>query len=354
MNKLPKLYVLSIYISLLFFLYSCILGINKPKWDVPPIAMPTRMVNHADFSIQEKWRYSDKLIQYRDNSVFIAIDGLLIFVDFDLDELTRRMVALSGDTGSIIWETEPLAYPEEFLVSDREKIYLALSKKIIAYDIATGKVLWETEENLPDRTQYRMIAEGNSLILYSAEDINEDATKKTIRTFNTQNGVLENIVEETTLKDASFILKTNDFEYWTNRSAVWLVNRETNQQQWSIPINEALQYEPLLINNTFIFASGIFSDVFALDNLTGRQVWKYNNKIVSNMSLDSNTIYAIREDASIVAIDAFSGEEIEQINMKPNYTENQGSRSLPYLITTNSDMIFVYFGDSQEIIAFSK
>lgn len=354
MNKFAKLHILLIYLCLLFFVFSCISTINESDWYTPPTAMPNRIISHTDFPIQEKWRRDDVSIQYRDNSVFLAVDELLIFVDFDFDELSRRMVALSVNTGTMIWETDPLAYPEEYLVSDSEKIYLALSNKIIAYDITTGKVLWQTEEDLPDRTQYRMRVEGNILIVYSIEDINEGSTKKLIRTFNTQNGALENVIEESALKGSSLILKTDEFEYWTDRSTVWLINRETNQQQWSIPINEAMQYEPILFDNIFIFASGIFSDLFALDNLNGTQIWKYNNKIVSNLTLDGNAIYVILEDASIVSIDAFTGEKLGSINIGPQYTENYGSRSLPFLIAATNDMIFVYYGDSREIIAFAK
>lgn len=353
MTKIPKFGLFTVSLIFLLFLCSCVLEANNIPLDVFPTAIPSRSIEYAQFSLQERWRDFEVLIPYRDNSIFLATENLLIIFDCETDGLTCRMRVLSADTGSLNWETQPLPYSEQYIIVDNERVYLALSTKIIAYDVTTGEVLWETEEKLPYHTQYIMRITENNLIVYSDEEIDESATKKIIRIYNTQNGKLEDSIEEVIPLNVSFVTKTDFSEYWTDRSSIWMLNSQTNQQQWHTLIEGALQYEPLLLNNIFVFASGIFSDIVALDNLNGKQIWKYDKKTVSNLSINSNVIYAVREDAAIVAIDIFTGEEIGYVNMKPEFTEDK-MRSLPFLIAVNNDMIFVYYGDSQELIAFSK
>jgi outer membrane protein assembly factor BamB len=192
------------------------------------------------------------------------------------------------------------------------------------------------------------------LLVYSEEDISSDGyEEQVVRKYDSRNGVLMGTDRiDIPQKDSSLLFKTSGSDYWADTKSLWAVN-QTHQEQWRIEIDDQVQYNPLLIDSKLIFASGIFSDVVCVDNASGYQIWKYQEKIVSDLAAWQGIVYVISTDAAIVGIDASTGKEIGHINVEPRVTETS-SRSNAYLITISEGMLFVYYGDSQELIAFSK
>jgi outer membrane protein assembly factor BamB len=222
------------------------------------------------------------------------------------------------------------------------------------YDLSTGEVLWE-DALLGGRTTYQVFPIGETLLVYSEEDVSSEGyEEQVIRKYDSHSGFLRGIdrinIPE---KNSSLLLKTPDFDYWTDGKSLWSINNEASQEQWKIKIDNQVEYDPLLIDSKLIFASGIFSDVICVDDTSGRQIWNYRDKIVSDLTTKQGIIYAIRTDAAIVGMDSKTGKEVGYIGIEPRLTETS-SRSHAYLISVTEDMLFVYYGDSQELIALSK
>jgi outer membrane protein assembly factor BamB len=281
-------------------------------------------------------------------------DNQLLFVSFEEAGNTRRLKALNAKTGTVLWETEPLPFYANSLAIDAQRVYLALSSKIIVYNLSTGEVLWE-DALLGGRTAYWVYPMGDALLIYSEEDVSSQGDEEQIiRKYDTQSGLLMSVdrigIDQ---KYSSLLLKTLTYDYWTDTEMLWAINNETKEEQWKVAIDNPVQYQPLLVDTKLIFASGIFSDLIGIDNISGRQIWKYETEIVSDLTAKSGTVYAIRKDAEIVAIDSSTGKEVGHIGIEPRVTETS-TRSNAYLIAVSEDMLFVYYGDSQELIAFSR
>ncbi|MEK6751538.1 MAG: PQQ-binding-like beta-propeller repeat protein, partial [Chloroflexota bacterium] len=344
----------NIYLMILIILSSGCLPVESTSEYMAPVSMVSRSVVSVNLSLHEKWRISNLFIPHRDTSTIYSNGDFLFYVAHDNNGRTSWLSVIDTTSGSMLWKSDSLPFSENSLAVDERRLFLALSAKILAYDLFTGDVLWETQERLPDRTQYKMYAKDDHLIVYSAEDSAPENTMQIVRVYDSRSGILESIKSETISQDASYLLKTNTNDYWTDRTAIWSIDNQTKQQKWSMLIDGPVQYQPLLIGNKLVFASGIFSDVTAIDNDTGNQVWKYSERIISNLTMESGIIYAIREDAAVVAINLFTGEELGYITVTPGFTEESGSRVKSYLVAAANGMVFAYYGDSQELIAFSK
>lgn len=324
--------------------------------EFPTTSLPIspRTVTDVNLPFHEQWRRSNLLIFNAESDRLHVYGNQLFFVSYEDDGMTRRLEALNANTGVLLWKTEPLAFTVDSLAADEKILYLALDRKILTYDLLTGEVLWE-DALLGGRTTYWVYPLDNKVLVYSEEDVSLDGeAEQVVRTYDSQSGLL--IATDRTIinqKNSSLLLKTPTYDYWTDGEMLWAINTEAKHEQWKVAIDNRVEYQPLLVDSKLIFASGIFSDVIGIDNISGDQIWKYKDKIVSDLTAISGTVYAIRTDAAIVGIDSATGEEVGYIGVEPRATETS-SRSNAYLIAVSEDMLFVYYGDSQELIAFSK
>lgn len=342
-----------VFVVCLIQLVACFPQRNK-DFNVQSPQISTRTVTDVNLPFHEQWRRSNLLLFNTEADRLYVYGNQLFFVSYEDGGTTSRLEALNAKTGTLLWKTEPLPYLTNSLAIDGQRLYLALSSKIIVYDLSTGKVLWE-DALLGGRTTYRVYPMGETLLVYSEEDISPDGyEEQVVRKYNSQNGFLRSVDRiNISQKNSSLLLKTPDFDYWTDIKSLWSINKKVNQEQWKIKIDNRVEYEPLLIDSKLTFASGIFSDVICVDNISGRQIWKYGDKIVSDLVARQGIIYAIRTDAAIVGIDSTTGKEMGYIGVEPRVTETS-SRSHAYLIAMSEDMLFAYYGDSQELIAFSR
>ncbi len=313
----------------------------------------TRTITNTTLPFHEQWRKSDLLLFNTLADRIYIYGNQLFFVNYD-SEKASRLEVLNAKTGTLLWKTEPLPFSVNSLASDGERLYLALSEKIIVYNLLTGEVLWE-DALLGDRTTYWVYPISDTLLVYSEEDISwEGDEEQVIRKYDPQSGLLISIDRITIHQNhSSLLLKTPAYDYWSDGKMLWAINIESKQEQWNITLEDRVEYQPVFIDSKLIFASGIFSDVVCVDNVSGHQIWKYENQIVSNLAAKQGVIYAIRTDATIVGIDLSTGKEIGSIGIEPRVTETS-SRSYAYLIAVSEDMLFVYYGDSHELISFSK
>ena len=100
----------------------------------------------------------------------------------------------------------------------------------------------------------------------------------------------------------------------------------------------------LLLASVFSFAGKV--------TVTGTATG-YEGKAVSNLAANSGIIYLIKDDAALIGINANTGQEVYRVEVLPQFTENE-TRTMSYLVAVSDTSIYVYYGDSRELIAFSK
>lgn len=344
---------LVVFVGCIMHLAACLsrgdsgLPVSSPR-------IPPRTITDINLPFHEQWRRSNLLLFNTESDRLHVYGDQLFFVSYEDDGRTRKLEALNAKNGELLWSTQPLPFSVDSLALDAKRLYLALDRKIIVYELSTGEVLWE-EPLVGGRTTYWVYPLDSKVLVYSEEDVALDGgEEQVIRTYKSQSGFLietdrTNIMQ----KNSSLLLKTSTFDYRTDGEMLWAINSETQQEQWKVAIDNRIEYQPLLVDSKLIFASGIFSDMIGIDNISGRQIWKYEDKIVSDLTTYNEIVYAIRADAAIVAVDSTTGEGVGYIDIEPRVTETS-SRSHAYLIVVSEDMLFVYYGDSQELIAFSR
>lgn len=341
-------------VSCLLSLISCL---PRRDLNLPPTQSleSPRIVSYNNLPFYEKWRKSQVTILNPTWYRLRVYDKKLFFISYEYSTGTGRLEVLNAGNGQLLWKTEPLRdTAKSVLVVDQNRAYLAFTKEIIAYDLLTGEVVWKIPSP-GDRTSYKLEILGNTLVVSSQEDVSLDGSEEqVVRIYDSQTGLLTDTQRSLiTSKNSSLLLKTLNYEYWTDTETLWAINTEGKGEQWRVMLDNRVVYEPLFGDSIFIFASGIFSDIVAIDNISGRQIWRYEDKIVSDLAMKDGIVYAIKADATIVAIDSKTGKVVGHINVAPQATET-GSRSLAFLIAVYEDLLFAYYGDSQEIIAFSR
>lgn len=350
-NNLPPLKIACLVMLTGLLVLSACLPTNHMRLQVFPTPIPSRTISYATTTAQEIWRISNLIIPHRDTSKIYVDSDSLYFVAYDEDGITRWLEVHDARTGELRWKSDILLSIEDSLASDGQRLYIALAKQILVYDIQTGQFLW-TQELPYGHTSYQIYLLAETLLVYSEED-SINGRELIIRSYNLQTGALENVDRTDIPHNHSHILRTTLSDYWTDGESIWSVNRQTKQVNWSLALANRVEHQPVLIDANFVFCSGIFSDVMSLNDDTGSLVWKYEGKAVSNLSANSGIVYLIKDDATLIGKDANTGQEVYRVEMLPQFTENE-TRTMSYLVAVNDTSIYVYYGDSDELLAFSK
>lgn len=352
-RSLLQLFVIIILIALIVSLALQLIQGDNATFSIPP-SLPSRSVMELTLPLHEEWRIPNVFLPYHTvlPSGVYANENHVFFVTSGPDLKARSLHVLAPKTGSLLWEAKDLPYPENSFTADQKRLYLALSRQIRAYDLYSGELLWTTQEELPGHAIYWLYLIGDNLFVVSEEDALA-GRQQVIRSYNAQSGLPGEVERIEVPHNAHLVLRTSSNDFWTDGKSLWATDRSDRQSQWTLSITDPLQHQPLLINSQFVFASGIFSDVFGVDSVTGIQSWKYERRIVSNLAAVGEIIYAIREDATLVGINASTGDEIGHIAFSRATTES-GTRSTTYWVAATGSAIYVYFGDSHELIAFTK
>ncbi len=96
---------------------------------------------------------------------------------------------------------------------------------------------------------------------------------------------------------------------------------------------------------------GYYSKIIAYDVGTGRIVWSPGYRFVSNIEVTDGVVYALAEDARLLALDVRTGEVLNSVHFWPAKTDVD-VRTNAYHVRRAGEMLLTYFGDSQELIAF--
>ena len=306
-----------------------------------------KIVVEATLSATEMWRIKKVDLPHSDIS-----SGLLVSSDYvvivSLDDSQQYILnTISAGSGEALWNVNVPSV--DSMIMDGERIYVAVDWAIQAYEISTGNLVWHSEQ-LPQHTSYRFHPSVEEKVLvYSTEDY-FSKREQVLRYYNVQDGTLETVRQEIPT-DEWLVLRQPKIDFWAKKDGkVWAVSKPDSTILWEFYVDQQYNNTPLLTEAIIFLLDGPFPELNAVDVRSGALVWEYNEEIVSNIVTNQSVLYVLDINNTLIALDLHTGQEVGYIEFENSI--KMTPETDPYWIAVTDDNLFVYFGDSEELIAF--
>jgi outer membrane protein assembly factor BamB len=262
-----------------------------------------------------------------------------------------NLTALDTQNGRTLWATKlaSLDRPDgrvvDSLYADAEQVYAALPFVVESFRTIDGNLLW-TSETLPGHTRYNILPLTQTKIIQVVAGYGAEGAL--VYNFDTENGTTKSVESYPVWLEP----KTNEVSYHVDATANLIcIDNKTNQTLWKFNtggLNGGLE---LVDSRALIFMGGPhLKSLTAVEPMSGRTLWSTTQKDrASNFIVISNTVYSIASNATIVANDVLAGQEIGRIAFSGDPLDTD--RASEYWLVAGDSKLFIYFGDSQEIIA---
>jgi outer membrane protein assembly factor BamB len=331
--------------------------VNPPPTPTPTpqIVLPPREVLESSLPLQEAWRWSGISFPWITPNL-VVVDNHIITAALDYG-IGIKLIAFDAQTGNSVWESE---YIQELTAgsnsfdsidADNERVYVGTLRNVQAFDLKTGQLLWVGAKQPREKHGIlNVYFQKNQVEAYSYPDeilyILDPTTGETLNK----------------MEVPGILIKYDDVAYGEYRSnRVWAKSLIGQQQLlWEQELGRArIQLWPLFVDDMMYVLSGSDSgigdrQIFALSTKTGEIIWQSPPKIASNIAFSRGRLFAIQADATIVALDAKTGQQMGQLTVKPavTYQNSVNQNQLGYTIGASEEVIAVYYRDSQELIIF--
>lgn len=335
---------------------------NLTVTDTPTAPIRT-MGTTNNIDLTERWRYhtGPATSFYSTPPNFPVVVGGKVIIssgagiehgDFDG---TSHLVALSVESGQVLWQTR-LEDPRwgtniDSVHVDNERLYLVYSYRVHAFSLNTGELLWDTPE-LASHTSYwfQPWESTDPLLLHSSS--------QELFTIDPQSGAIKS-----KQPDDPAWFRIGQVEFVPAHNGLFVYEQPGQRLLWyqleTQPSYRQLQRWPSIVGDDIVFESGApCYNITRLNIKTGNVMWETpeSDLLLSNFAIHNSEVYALREDLSLIALDINTGSIMGtlQFNGPPARTVCRKSGSDVYWVVAEDNIIFVYFGDSQELIALKK
>lgn len=319
----------------------------------PPVPTPigSRTLIGGTLPLREYWRRSRIVLPFYDERMVVSDEYVcLVTYSFKGWHQVGWLQVLKARSGETLWEVTQ--FPDVVtLATDGRRLFVITRRELQSYDLARGELLWRTSEHMRGYAKYGFQSVGEDILIYFADDISWNRREQTLLRYDAQNGTVKEMNRFEVPPNVRLILTSSSTNYWTDGDRIWAEDRASHQVRWQVGIERRLDYWPVLSGSSLIYASGFYPRLYAVDTATGILQWMYTDPLVSNFVLGDNILYTIRQDGALVGIDPRTGQEIGRIQFSPAETEKGSPRSIVYWVAASDNYVFVYFGDSQELIA---
>ncbi len=306
--------------------------------------------------------YGDKLIWGRNNihmlhtsapsPGLLAGYGYVAFAKF-LDNSGNRVYqldVLDADTGETLWQSEPFPYYEAIAIS-RDKAIVLLNEghpRINIYDLNSDTSKPATSKNSLDAPTrfhlFPMVVEDTYYLGY------ELLGEYFLYEMNLAGEEISTFQISVPYEGSSlFLVNRQDYLLTSGGEYIWS-NIETNDVLWRLESPGRIDSWPVFTNGVLVLVPGNGKDylVSAIDAQTGQELWRTEETFGSNVVWHKDSLYVLRNDATLVELDLRTGQVLEEISFHPN-TINAGAWA--YWLASDGEKIYIYFGDSQELFA---
>jgi outer membrane protein assembly factor BamB len=152
-----------------------------------------------------------------------------------------------------------------------------------------------------------------------------------------------------------FLFEVFGAGYFTTPQGLICIEAITGQQRCRISAIDNVRRWPVFFQSDLMILEegwGTASTLAAVNTDAGNILWQTPRDIASNFVVQGNTVYSIDTNAVLTARDAVDGREIGQLRFRGARLDVD--HAAQYWVAGNDSMLFVYFGDSQELIAFAR
>lgn len=331
------------FVLLVTVILSCLTSCSVPIVTPSPTPFPSnRKVVSQTLPLREKWRMKSGWISNFHNRHTMELTKFgLLFANAD-----QKLMLLDGQSGQVIWQTSYTGSADS-LVADAEKVYLSSDWQINAYGLADGHFLWQTDQQIT-RRWYGLYLRDGFLFEYEMPFRGQDIIYK----FDPETGLKLDAQVNPLEEGAPFFYLPlgEDIDLRRGGKALWAIERGTGKTLWHIPLGSLdTVATPVVANDLLVITSG--SNLLVLGLYTGEVLWRAS-EVVSNPVMLGSTVYVIAVDGNIRAYELTSGRAIGSLEVEPSVILNQYTYAM--LASEIDEMIYAYYGDSQELIAFGK
>lgn len=333
-----------------FFLYwITLLMITSCQWKTLPTPtatplFPSRSIDSTgNFPWRERWRLRPNLFGYYQNvRNLVAIEQGSLFID----EWTLKFV--EAKQGNLVWSVD-FDGPIDSMVTDENLVYVAghAGKIVEAYNLQTGDLAWKLDTQLPGHTSYYLHLQGDTLLVYNTWD--------SVYSLSTIDGQLIEKYKIPQIGQNPFSLLRLDEQSWLQSNGTQMMLLKDSQIVWKTNLGGEPQKFPYLYDDVVIVRvedeRTVFASLAGLDVKTGNVLWQREVEFYSNFALLSNQLFVVSKEADILVLDTQTGRTVGFADLLPNQVDTFHPTSA---IAVNENMLYAYFADSQELIAFGS
>lgn len=316
---------------------------------VPPLVGPRRIAENT-LGLHEYWRVAFGYIHSLEATL-----GRVVYIDAAKD--VSYVQVREAVTGNLLWEVVGRG-GGNWVTADNERVYFEDSYDVLhVYAVEDGRLLWERQFS-PYRGRGRgPELHGDTLLVWQSgggEDYLYTLDARTGEILRTESlWTADQFLVFARFPQLELQVFTVEFPY-----KLRAIDPATRQIIWQVEERPGFRFigRPVLVDNVLLLLG---EEVFALDAQNGQIMW-YSPDHLQEPSFALGTravvigdaIYAVREDARLVRMDARTGQETGYIQFAPPLSEDNpygGSNVIG--LAGNGQMLFVSFADSQELIA---
>ncbi|MBI5950998.1 MAG: PQQ-like beta-propeller repeat protein [Chloroflexi bacterium] len=355
---------------LVFWLVICLLtaGCGNAMSTPPSAPLPSRNLVSSTINMTEIWRVRTGPPNYPSPAaqtppfLYVAKDKIMINAFIMDGSNDSYLTAYALDTGAVIWQTrysEPrngTSMGAGYLDTVSNRLYLEYGFHVGIFDIGTGQQLWVTEELRGHESYVFPYQQANPAQLQidnSQERITIDPSTGNILSVQPSNLAAMDFMR---VPHNNILIKNISYD----EQAKFNLAPETyhfgafdanGQLLWEIP--NSAEFWPTFINDDdFIVAfGGPKYWLWRVNAQTGLDRWRSDLGIVSNYAILRDCVIALREDGNaLLSMDLETGRLSGYAIFDRGFTEAIGES--PFWVAASDPYLFVYFGDTQELIAF--
>lgn len=347
---MKKSFLLSLISSMVLFGCQSIMPIPSELLQPGPTVTPSggsKQVTTATLPLIERWKWSGMMPGLEYPPLVVVTEEKVAIVAQDGGG--SKVMTFDAHTGHLIWQSDYINHLHNVDVSE-DHIYVGTIQYVQAFELETGQVLWQGAKQPQNKKGF--------LDVYATDEQVQvyDFDQERLYLLDPQTG---ETLEE--LDYPQIFFKKGDTYYSGCRygyktSCLEAVSTITNKILWSYRFKGLVHLWPIFIEEDQIMLINSGGQLFAIDNITGRIIWQSQGlHFVTGPAKQDNLIYTIRSDATIVAFEPETGEEVGTIEMTPNRTiEDDEGNVLHYAIATSDKFVAAYYGNSQELFVFEK
>jgi len=302
---------------------------------------PSKQVIETDLPLREIWRWTGTIDS---GPMIVFAEDKLVLASWEYEG--HRILVFDAQTGNLLWGSEPIPNLRSLHV-DGERVYAGAIKNVQAYDIENGQLLWEgAGQPKFKRGGLAVYPNGEYLEAY-------DSIEGKLTVLDAQTGETVDIVEQ-----PQTILRKDENYYSRNCVSTYCYFNLSNPSEnrlWQNRFDGLPQIWPIFIDDLVYI--GTDAGIYAIDIESGDIVWQSKDTYVTNIAAGDGLIYAISEDASIVGLDAKTGQLAGRVEIEPKRTyqddEDLGYNTY-YNIAASDKYLAAYYDNSGELIIFEE